>query len=621
MLNELVEYGRLIRNPKDSDALKEEKIGADLIIDVQGNFKTFVIHDKKQQKITKAEALSSKKGKARLLLDKAEETLGLEAKKHEWYLAKLNEYKDVPSIHPVFLFYNENKEAGLNAAKRCFEEMLASQKGIDQVNIAFLLQNESNGTLKRIHEQTDVIEAISERFEQSQQSKKTNKLCSICGKADHPVVAEPHGIIREVPDGQSAGCAFVSYNEDAYESYGLEGNENSSICTACARNYVEGLNYLLKNGVTEIKEDAKGKATEYFKCSNRKNLASDTAMIYWTRNNNPVPEIDYLDNLENNFDDIDALFSQPQPSFNFPHNAEAVEHIINSPWSAKEQSLKSVDVERFYSCILSGAAARVAVRTWIETSTSDLRANIGAWFKDIVIEDYDSNAKEQKKKLFPIDKLANCCGVHRKDSSGSYKLDKKDDFKGRAANILWQCALTNKMPPKTLLDRILRRVRMEEGNVTPARVALLKLILNRRLEKGEACKMKEKLDTENTNVAYNAGRIFAVLERVQSAALGQDLNAPIRDRFFSAASTTPSVTFGRLFKMASHHLAKLRGEKPGFAVTLDKDLGEICLNIKEFPTVFSLEDQGRFAIGYYHQKQAQFSKKDADNSEATTIKE
>ncbi|SHN73239.1 type I-C CRISPR-associated protein Cas8c/Csd1 [Desulfovibrio litoralis] len=619
MLNELVAYGsHHVRKPEDSNALKEEKIGTDLIIDAQGNFKTFVIHDKKQQKNTKAEALSSKKGKARLLLDKVEETLELEAKKHELYLTKLNEYKDVSSIHPVLLFYNENKEAGLNAAKLYFEALPEKQK--DLGNIAFLLSGD-DGSLKRIHEQADVIQAIIERFEQGQQSKQTTKLCSICGKADHPVVAEPHGMIKRVPDGQMSGCAFVSYNKNAYESYGFKGNENSSICTACARNYVEGLNYLLNNGVPEIKEDAKGKPKEYFKYSNRKNLASDTAMIYWTRSNANVQEIEYLDNPEDNRDDIEAFFSQPQPSFNSVPNAEAVGLIINSPWSAKEQSLKSVDVDRFYSCILSGAAARIAVRTWIETNTSDLRANIKTWFEDIRIEDYDFDTKEQKKKLFSIRELANCCCVHRKDSSEFYKLDKKDDFIGRASNTLWQCALTNKMPPKTLLDRILRRIRMEEGNVTPARVALLKLILNRRREKGEVCKMKEKLDTDNTNVAYNAGRIFAVLERVQSAALGKELNAPIRDRFFSAASTTPSATFGRLFKMASHHLAKLRGEKPGFAFNLDKDLGEICLNIKEFPAIFSLEDQGRFAIGYYHQKQAQFSKKDADNAETTTTKE
>lgn len=119
--------------------------------------------------------------------------------------------------------------------------------------------------------------------------------------------------------------------------------------------------------------------------------------------------------------------------------------------------------------------------------------------------------------------------------------------------------------------------------------------------------MHTQVDNENTDTAYTAGRIFAMLESIQTAALGKDLNAPIRDRFFSAASTNPAAAFGRLLKLSQAHFGKLRGEKPGLAVMLDKKMGELVCRITNFPTTFSLEEQGRFAIGYYHQRQENFS--------------
>ena len=120
--------------------------------------------------------------------------------------------------------------------------------------------------------------------------------------------------------------------------------------------------------------------------------------------------------------------------------------------------------------------------------------------------------------------------------------------------------------------------------------------------------MQSKLDIENLDTAHIAGRIFAILESIQIAALGKDLNAPIRERFFPSASTTPASAFGRLMKLSQNHLAKLRGEKPGLAVDFDKQLGELFAHIVDFPAIFTLVEQGQFAIGYYHQKQESLSK-------------
>ena len=118
----------------------------------------------------------------------------------------------------------------------------------------------------------------------------------------------------------------------------------------------------------------------------------------------------------------------------------------------------------------------------------------------------------------------------------------------------------------------------------------------------------EKMEEGRKPVAYVCGQIFAKLESIQYAALG-DRNAGIRERYFTYALTSPAAAFGRLFNLNSKHFTKLKSEKPGLAVTLDKELQELCkdIDIKRFPANFTLEEQGQFAIGYYHQRQKQFS--------------
>lgn len=121
----------------------------------------------------------------------------------------------------------------------------------------------------------------------------------------------------------------------------------------------------------------------------------------------------------------------------------------------------------------------------------------------------------------------------------------------------------------------------------------------------------DKIEKGYRPVAYVCGQLFAKLESIQywaSRSIG-DRNAGIRERYFTYAMTSPSSAFGRLFNLNSKHFTKLKHEKPGLAVNLDKELQELCkdVDINRFPATFSLEQQGQFAIGYYHQKQAQFS--------------
>ncbi len=160
--------------------------------------------------------------------------------------------------------------------------------------------------------------------------------------------------------------------------------------------------------------------------------------------------------------------------------------------------------------------------------------------------------------------------------------------------------------PNTLLQGAIRRVRAEQ-DVSYPQAAILKACLNRRMRSEETSEkeMTVSLDYSNTNSGYRLGRLFAVLEKIQEEA-NPGINATIRERFYGAASSTPVTVFSNLMKLKNHHLAKL--ENPSRKMNLERLISEIIDGVSDFPSHLNLADQGRFAIGYYHQRQALFSK-------------
>jgi CRISPR-associated protein Csd1 len=584
MIKELSELGKTLRNQQAQnqlvhDALKPEPLSMELIITKDGSFGRFEVVDKKQ---TITEAIAAKKGKARLLVDKAEEVLcyGGDAskKKHGLFLEKLQEYHDLPELAPVLAFYKENKVNGVEKALAKFEDEIPDEKN-RKGNIGFRITTEG----VRIHEKPEVLKQIITKYESYQEKllAANKKKCSICGQTNYPVEDLPHGMIKRVPDGQSSGCALVSYNESAFESYALRGNNNSSICTNCAKTYVEGLNWLLSSGNETIDRNKKGKGKSIFRYTNRKNFGADTAMVYWTRNHNNLPEMDYLE--------------EPNP--------DDVARLIDSVTLGADKDNRYIEPDHFYSFTLSGSAARIAVRDWIETSLSDLKRSIASWFKDISIEEYDWELKKFKIRYTRLYDLARSC--QRKNTDGSF--DKDDSSLPRVAGHLWGAALKNTTLPLWILTKVLQRARLDNKGVTAERAALIKLILNRN-NKGGDFVITEKMEDGLRPVAYVCGQIFAKFESIQYAALGER-NAGIRERYFTYAMTSPAAAFGRLFNLNSKHFTKLKNEKPGLAVNMDKELQALCKNIdiSKFPSTFTLEEQGQFAIGYYHQRQSQFS--------------
>jgi CRISPR-associated protein Csd1 len=193
-------------------------------------------------------------------------------------------------------------------------------------------------------------------------------------------------------------------------------------------------------------------------------------------------------------------------------------------------------------------------------------------------------------------------------------LGKDDNVPPNLAGDTMKAILTCTPYPQTLLSAAVRRCRAER-EVTYPRAALIKAVLVRDNRFGKRFSRKHEkevsmsLNMENTNAGYRLGRLFAVLEKTQEEA-NPGINATIRDRFYGSASATPVAAFPHLMKLKNHHLSKL--ENRGRAVNLEKMIAEIVEGISDFPAHLSLADQGRFAVGYYHQRQAFFtsSKKD-----------
>ena len=112
------------------------------------------------------------------------------------------------------------------------------------------------------------------------------------------------------------------------------------------------------------------------------------------------------------------------------------------------------------------------------------------------------------------------------------------------------------------------------------------------------------LDPTNDHPAYCLGRLFATLEKIQEEA-NPNLNATIRDRYYGAASSTPVAVFTTLLRLKNHHFGKIH---KGRAVQMERLIGEIMGQLDDFPRILTLPEQGRFALGYYHQRAAFFTK-------------
>jgi CRISPR-associated protein Csd1 len=253
----------------------------------------------------------------------------------------------------------------------------------------------------------------------------------------------------------------------------------------------------------------------------------------------------------------------------------------------------------FFVLGLAPNASRIAVRFWYEGNLKDVKERIADHFLDISI--VRSSYDPEFLSLFQL--LRSTARQH-----------KAENIPPNVGGDFARAILVGGPYPRTLFSNAVRRCKVEQ-EVGFARAAIIKgfLARNARLLQSTDKEVSVALDKTYDNMGYVLGRLFAVLERIQEQAQGGHLNKTIRDTYFGAASSSPVVTFRRLQDLAVHHLAKIRNAG-GNAVWLERLLGEVndLLPPTGIPATLSLDDQGRFAVGYYHQRQDFFRKKETE---------
>jgi CRISPR-associated protein Csd1 len=414
--------------------------------------------------------------------------------------------------------------------------------------LSFRLQ----GDLGLICQRPAVRQVVSATGENTGQGR-----CLISGEAE--IIARLHPAIKGVWGAQTSGANIVSFNKEAFASYGKEQSFNAPVGERAAFKYTTALNHLLRKG------------------SRQRMQVGDASTVFWAAKDHPV-EDDFLDWIEEDRDDPDR-------------------HIqaVRALYAAAHTGAQPIDDDdtRFHVLGLAPNAARLAVRFWHVSTVGELARHMRRHFDDIAIE----HGPKQPAYLSLFRLLA-----------GTALQGKAENIPPNLAGEVMKAILAGTPYPRTLLTAALRRVRAER-EVDYAHAAVIKAVLVRqaRFYPSKQQEVGVSLAEQNTNVGYRLGRLFAVLERAQEAA-NPGINATIRDRFYGAASSTPVMAFPHLVnKLLPHHLGKL--ENRGQVVNLEKLIGQIMEGIDGFPPHLSLDDQGRFAVGYYHQRQSFYRKK------------
>ena len=469
---------------------------------------------------------------------------------HKSFIAKVDELKqalpDDAGIQAVSAFLAQADEVAKVRQAEGWQEC-AKIKGC---NLSFRLVDEPVALVC----QSKAVQAYLAAAKAEVSDGIQEGICLVTGKKT--TIARLHNAVKGV---NAKPSPFTSVNLAAFESYGKQQGFIFPVGEQTMFEYTTALNMLLDG-------------------ENRFRIG-EVSVVCWSEKPTPLESKISLKINGGGKDNPDAHIDEVKALYKSLHNGKYMEP------NGKD---------KFYLLGLSPNSARIVVRFWHETTVAALSENIARWYDDLQIV---RGEKSIYPEFMPLMRLL--CGLVLDGKAENLPPD-------LIANVT-QSALANRPLPVGLLQIALRRNKAEQ-KITYGRAALIKAYLNRAIRSGSLKNTKElsmSLDRERNDIGYVLGRLFAVLEKTQSEA-NPSLNTTIGDRYFGSASSTPIAVFGTLMRLSPHHLSKLEYE--GRAVHLKWEIGQILDKCQKFPNHLNLEQQGLFAIGYYHETQFLFTK-------------
>ena len=468
-------------------------------------------------------------------------------------------YPDSYELSLVCKFYQQDKDEILSSIKQdsLWEDI---KKNLSKKYSRFSFRIE--GDLKIIAEKRELLQ-----LDEAEEMIGEKDICLITGDRG---VAVDTTTATMIPGSQATAKLVAFQVNSGYDSYGKKKCGNAPISKKAEFAYTTSLNAMLQKG------------------SHNKFSVGNRTFVFWASSDNKASEqteeslFDLLGYTEEEVDDPNAKIEQ-------------VRKVFTAIYSG---SLKTSLEDRFYILGLAPNSARIAVVYWSECSLKEFAEKILRHFDDMEIID----TRKDGKPYMGIKSILAAVTLNGKQSETTPNLPEavvKSIFQGTPY-------------PFTLFSACIRRIRAESGNkdnnaIRIARMAIIKAYLNRINDNNK--KIDTMLDKSNTNQGYLCGRLFAVLENLQYAANKQD---SIRSGYMNAASSTPSAVYPTILKLSNSHYSKLAKDKKGLAMYFDNQKKEIMTQISDFPDTLDLSDQGRFFLGYYHQKNHEENKETED---------
>ena len=556
--------------------MEEKEIGFVIVISKEGKFLRF--EDCRTDKtigrvyLVKKHVSRSSAAVANYLYDNSAYVLGYsdkdDSEKNQLYFntfvekvqSILDRMPDNSDIRTLMNFYAQGREAIHSEVEQdpLWEDI---KKNLSKKYSVFSFRIE--GDLRILAEKKELMQT-----NEGTKNDNSRGLCMVTGVQGELVDTTTATMIQ----GSQATAKLVAFQVNSgYDSYGKEKCGNAPISHEAEFAYTTALN-------TMLRRDSRNKFT-----------VGNRTFVFWASSNDKAAE-----QAEESL--FDLLGYSEEKKDNPNAKIEQVRKVFTAIYSGR---LSTSQEDRFYILGLAPNTARIAVVYWSETPLRDFAGKILRHFDDMEIID----TRKDRKPYMGIKDILSAVTLGGKQSEATPNLPEsiiKSIFLGTPY-------------PYTLLSACIRRIRAESGDGNAARItriAIIKAFLNRQNVNDK--RMEIMLDKRNTNQGYLCGRLFAVLDRIQEDANGI---SSIRERYMNAASSTPSSVFATILNLSSHHLENLSNE--GKKVFYEKLKQEIIDKISSdgFPAHLDLQDQGRFFVGYYHQRQDFFNKKEENNND------